>query len=329
LPEREPKKDKKQGGTLPMSLGNHLGVQMRPKLLIPLLATAGLISSVQAAVIVIPQSVLIPSTTLYTQDLGISIGSTLVMTGGGNAPNIGGADGRNDDGFSGPINFGFNFSLFGTTYTSFFANNNGNITFESGLEEFTPTGLQGATQPVVSPFFADVDTRNPASGVMSLQTHTSAAGNEVILTWPNVGFFDSRGDPLNTFQMVIRQNGYAIPAGEGQVGFFWTTMGWEVGEASGGGSNGLCEPGSTVGINQDCTPAAVGFGNGNDTGIVLQGSTENGIADVLENHRLWFGLVGGTPGVVVDGSVPEPSTILLLALGGLAMAANRRRRAIS
>jgi hypothetical protein len=287
---------------------------------------------VQADVVIIPQSALIPSTTLYTQDLGISVGSTLVMTGGGSAPNVGGLDGRNDDGFRGPINFGFNFSLFGTTYTSFFANNNGNITFNSGVSAFTPSGLQGATQPVVSPFFADVDTRNSASGVMSLQTHTSAAGDEVILTWPNVGFFSSRGDPLNTFQLVIREDGYAIPPGEGQVGFFWTTMGWEVGEASGGGSNGLCPPGVTVGIGQVCTPAAIGFGDGNDTGFVLQGSTANGIAEVVENNRLWFAVVAGVPRIIVDpsvdGSVPEPSTILLLALGAVVMAASRRRRAI-
>jgi hypothetical protein len=301
---------------------------VKAKLLISLMATAGLIGSVQAAVVVIPQSALIPSTTLYTQDLGISVGSTLVMTGGGSAANVGAVNGRNDDGFSGPINFEFNFSLFGTTYTSFFANNNGNITFNSGLPDFTPTGLQGATQPVVSPFFADVDTRNLASGVMSLQTRTSAAGDEVILTWPNVGFFNSNGDPLNTFQLVIREDGYVIPAGEGQVGFFWTTMGWEVGEASGGGSNGLCPPGASVGIGEDCTPAAVGFGNGDDTGFVLQGSTQNGIAEVVENNRLWFRLVAGVPEVVVDGSVPEPSTIILLTLGAVAMAVSRRRRAM-
>src|SRR5699024_8711418 len=148
-------------------------------------------------------------------DLGISIGDPLKMTGGGNAANIGGT--RSDDGFSGPISFDFNFTLFGTTYTSFYANNNGNISFGNGISAYTPTGLHGATQPTISPFFADVDTRDSRSGEMSLQTHSSTAGKEMIITWPHVGYFGYRGDPLNTFQLVVRGDDYVIPDGEGQV----------------------------------------------------------------------------------------------------------------
>ena len=48
---------------------------------------------------------------------------------------------------------------------------------------------------------------------------------------------------------------------EGQIGFFWTTMQWETGDAS-GGSNGF-----------GGDPAAVGFGDGLGNGQVLQGST--------------------------------------------------------
>ncbi len=279
--------------------------------------------SAQAAVTIIPQSALVPSTTLYTDDLGIGIGNTLVMTGGGNAANVGGASGRNDDGYGGPIAFGFDFTLFGNTYTSFFANNNGNITFDSGLSAFTPTGLQGTTQPVISPFFADVDTRNALSGVMSLQTHSSAAGDEVIVTLPNVGYYDAQGNPLNTFLLVIRSDDYDIPEGEGQAGFFWTEMGWEVGSASGGGEGGLCV--GEGGIGTDCVPAAVGFGDGQSNGYVLEGSTLNGIADVVENHRLWVSLVGGVP-QVPEQSMPEPGTLLLMLAGALAMAGSARRK---
>jgi len=118
----------------------------------------------EAAVITIPNSALVPSTQLYTDDIGGGIGNALLMTGGGNAANVG--QSRNDDGFSGPINFGFNFTLFGTTYTNFWANNNGNISFGAGIAAFTPTGLQGSTAPLISPYFGEVDTRNPNSGLM-------------------------------------------------------------------------------------------------------------------------------------------------------------------
>ena len=164
----------------------------------------------QAAVITIPQSALIPSTQLYTDDIGGGIGNPLVMTDGGNDANVGGS--RNDDGFSGPIDLGFTLNFFGQDYTQFYANNNGNISFGNGISAFTPTGPQGAPQPIISPFFADVDTRGPASGLMNLRT----MDNQLIVTWDRVGYFDEQTNLLNSFQLVLRGPGYSIPPGEGQ-----------------------------------------------------------------------------------------------------------------
>lgn len=276
----------------------------------------------QAAVVTIPASSLVPSTTLYTTDLGISIGNPLTMTGGGNAANVGGQ--RNDDGFSGPISFGFNFTLFGATYTSFYANNNGSISFNAGIPAFTPEGLQGSAQPIISPFFGDVDTRAAASGLMSLQRHSSAAGDEVIVTWPNVGFYSAQDNHLNTFQLVVRSDDYVIPTGEGQVGFFYNQMAWEVGQASGGNSDGLCPPGPS-GLGTGCVPAAIGFGDGQSNGYVLEGSTMNGIAAEVNNTRLWVSLAAGVP-VVPGGTVPEPGTLLLTAAAMMGLAMARRSR---
>ena len=184
-------------------------------------------SVLNASIITIPDSALTPTTSLYTN----SLGSVVVMTGGGNANGAGDADGRNDDGFSGPINLGFTLDFFGTNYTQFWINNNGNISFGNGISEFTPSGPTGADEPVISPFFADVDTRNAASGVVMLNT---SIPNEIIVTWPGVGYFDENGNLLDTFQLVLRGPGFDIPAGQGQIGFFWTTMQWETGDASGG-----------------------------------------------------------------------------------------------
>ncbi|BAN34264.1 hypothetical protein SCD_n00415 [Sulfuricella denitrificans skB26] len=220
----------------------------------------------------IPQSFLIPSTTYYTDLIGGGIGSPLVMTGGGSSANVGFS--RNDDGYSGPIPLGFSLLFYGTVYTQFWANNNGNISFNGGISSYTPFGPQGAPQPVISPFFADVDTRNGTSGLMTLRNDIP---NQIIVTWDRVGYYSSQADKLNSFQLVVRGPGYSIPAGEGAIGFFYKTMQWETGGAS-GGSGGF-----------GGTPAAVGFGDGNANGIVLVGSIENGISGVLNNHHIWFG----------------------------------------
>ncbi len=62
--------------------------------------------------------------------------------------------------------FGFTLNFFGTDYTQFFANNNGNISFGERHLGLHPRGPTGATSPVISPYFADVDTRGALSGVL-------------------------------------------------------------------------------------------------------------------------------------------------------------------
>src|ERR1700761_9466582 len=110
---------------------------------------ASLTLPLTAATLTIPDSSLIPSTQLYTDMTGGGIGNVVVMTGGGNAPGIGDPSGRNDDGFSGPVNLGFTLNFFGTNYTQFWVNNNGNVSFGNGISDFTPTGPTGASQPII------------------------------------------------------------------------------------------------------------------------------------------------------------------------------------
>jgi hypothetical protein len=275
------------------------------------LATAVATGSSLAAVTTIPDSALHPTNSLYTNVFG----TLMVTTGGGNAANVGNASGRNDDGFRGPISFGYTLTnFFGHDYTQFFLNNNGNITFNAGLAAYTPQGPQGATQPVIAPYFADVDTRGAASGLVYYNT---SIPNETIITWDHVGYFGAHDDKLDTFQLVVRGPDFVIPAGEGQIGFFWNTMQWETGDAS-GGSGGF-----------GGTPAAVGFGDGQSNGFVLQGSIQNGISRVVNDEMLWFNInEQGNPTPVPVPGVPEPETYALM-LGGLAMvgAVLRRRRA--
>ncbi len=266
-----------------------------------------------AAVTTIADSALTATNHLYTNDFG----SVVVTTGGGNAANVGAADGRNDDGFSGPVALGYTLNnFFGGDYTKIYINNNGNVTFLNGLSSFTPAGPQGATQPVIAPFFADVDSRGPLSGVVHVNTSIQ---NETIITWDHVGYFGAHDDLLNTFQLVIRGDGFATPAGEGQIGFFYGSMNWETGDAS-GGSHGF-----------GGTPAAVGFGDGQQNGFILDGSTHNGISGIVNNTYIWFDVSdAGTPVPVPPTPVPEPGSmaLLLAGLGLVGVMAKRRARSL-
>lgn len=258
-------------------------------------------SAAHAAVSTVPQSSLSPSNYYYTDLIGGGLGPIAVMTGGVHEPGIGSASGRNDDGYSGPIDLNFTLSFFGQTYTQFWANNNGNISFNGGIAAFIPEGPQGATVPVVSAFFGDVDTRGTASGVLHVRTNIS---DQIIVTWDRVGYFDGHDDKLNSFQLVLRGPNYVIPEGEGAIGFFYKDMQWDSTDTS--------------------TAAAVGFGDGDSNGVVLEGSNEPGMADVVGNHHIWF-----DANLTPIPSVPEPQTYALMAAGAIALAfALRPRRKV-
>jgi len=246
---------------------------------------------------VIPASALVSSTGYYTNNLG----QVMVTTGGGNASNTGDASGRNDDGFRGPVNLGFNFTLYGNTYDSLYINNNGNVSFGNGISAYVPSGPTGANQPIISPFFGDVDTRNPLSGVVHYQLDTPG---QLVVSWDGVGRYSSRGDLLDSFQLVLRGDDYVLPSGEGQIGFFYKTMGWDSTDTS--------------------RVAAIGFGDGAGNSTTLEGSLESGLNEIVENHHIWFN-ANLTP--VPPSGVPEPASWAMMVGGfGLIGAAMRRRQ---
>jgi len=164
---------------------------------------------------------------------------------------------RNDDGYTpDPVPFGFAINLFGTILTSCYINNNGNVTFNYGLYNWTPNPLQKVNMPMIAPFWADVDTRGPRSDVVYYGTGTvnghAAFGGD----WRNVGYYSRHDDKLNDFQFVLIDRS-DIGEGNCDIEFNYNHILWETGDAS-GGTNGY-----------GGSPSRSGLTNGLDSTIEL------------------------------------------------------------
>lgn len=176
----------------------------------------------------------------------------------------------NDDSSSNSLSLPFDVNFFGSTFNSFFVNNNGNVSFNGSIGTFTPEPFPVASQPMIAPFWGDVDT----SG-----TGTEPGGNNVwiaspnastvVVTWDTVGFFPSDNSLENSFQLVLRDRSVDTgTAGDFDIEFRYEQLQWTTGDAS-DGVGGL-----------GGTPAQAGYDAGDGTNFfVLPGSRT---ADVLE-----------------------------------------------
>ncbi len=177
------------------------------------------------------------------------------------------AMGRNDDGSSSRLNLPFTANFFGTSYNTFFVNNNGNLTFRGSLSDFTPSPFPIADRPMIAPYWADVDTSCSACGEVYVATPNSST---VVVTWDGVGYFDSNATPTNTFQAVLRDRS-DTGTGNFDIEFRYADLNWTTGDFD-GGSGGL-----------GGTPAQAGFDAGDSTNFfTLPGSRTASVLD-LEN----------------------------------------------
>jgi hypothetical protein len=169
---------------------------------------------------------------------------------------------RTDDGSSTRIDLtaalpgGLNF--FGQVFTGLWVNNNGSVSFAATMSSFTPTAITGSTSnPLITPFWADVDTRGgpttPSAG------GTSTGSNQVwydvdevngifTATWDDVGYFNRKLNKTNAFQLQLAKVG---DTGDFDITLRYENVDWTTGDFS-GGSDGL---GGTV--------ARAGYSSGN------------------------------------------------------------------
>jgi len=208
----------------------------------------------------------------------------------------------NDDG-STQIDLPFAVNFFGNPYSSMFINNNGNVTFGSGVSGYTPSPFPVSAQPMIAPFWGDVDTRCATCGAVYVASgQTTSPNDTVVVTWNDVGYYSSNSSKTNDFQLVLRQRA-DTGAGNFDIDFRYNRLEWTTGDAS-GGADGL-----------GGTPAQAGFDAGDRTNFfTLPGSRT---ADVL-NLQSTSNVSADTPGLwtfaIRNGALPdgaEPSNPLM------------------
>ena len=173
---------------------------------------------------------------------------------------------RNDDGSSALVPVGFNVNFFGRTRSHAYVNNNGNITFDQALATFTPFGLTNTRREIIAAYFADVDTRDLGSQLVTFGQDTIDGKRAFGVNYLNVGYYNIHSDKLNSFQIVLIDR---TETGDGNfdIEFNYSRINWETGDAS-GGLNGF-----------GGTPAVVGWSNGSGepgTSFELEGSLQTG-----------------------------------------------------
>ncbi|CAN5276996.1 hypothetical protein BH11PSE4_BH11PSE4_16710 [soil metagenome] len=166
----------------------------------------------------------------------LSAGPGLISDIGGNSGYGTLALPAGDDNSSGAIDitsvFGGNgVNFFGTHYTSLYMNNNGNITFGSPNGTYTPSTIDaGLNNPIIAAFWADVDTRGHGAVFYDLD----ATDGVMTITWDQVGYYSYGTDRLNSFQIVLVNEG----GGNFDIVYRYADINWTTGSAS-GGSDGL------------------------------------------------------------------------------------------
>lgn len=194
----------------------------------------------------------------------------------------------NDDGSSAAIDIrrvfprGLNF--FGTLHTTMWVNNNGNVSFRGAIPDYTPEAFPIAQQPMIAPWWGDVDTRG-ADRPARAGVYWHLEDRRIIATWFMVGYYDRHYDKTNSFQLVITPRG-TCDDGDFDVEFRYARCEWTTGEAM-GGIGGECPANTPM-----CVNAAVGFAGGpSREGMELPNSRTPQVVQVCR------GTNAGIPGV--------------------------------
>lgn len=222
-------------------------------------------------------------------------------SGGSGGPGVA-PDYRNDDWSTDTIFLPFQFCLYGRQTDTAFINNNGNVSFGIPYSTYNPTGFPAAGYPMVAPFWADVDTRGAASGLV----YYTITPTHMIVQWENVGYFSSHTDKLNSFQLIITNGTDPILSSGTNVSFCYKNMEWTTGDAS-GGVNGFGGAPASVGINKGDGVAYIQYGRFDTAGTVFNPPPDTSGINSLSNQS--FALDGCNIGTNIPPLAFSPTPL--------------------
>ncbi|KAG8549130.1 hypothetical protein GDO81_022547 [Engystomops pustulosus] len=196
-----------------------------------------------------------------------------------------------DDGTSGEVQLSMEFKFFAKRYKSLHVNNNGVISFNLPVSQYTPDAFPLTNgESFVTPFWGDVDNvlggqvfyrectdqdlllRISEDMHMHLPDLHFKATWAFIATWDKVAYYGSASKKTNTFQAVLTTDGYRYIAILNYGDIQWTT-----GTASDG------DPETGLGG----TPAQAGFNSGDDTHYFnIPGSRTNQVLNIQRTSNV-------------------------------------------
>ncbi len=234
----------------------------------------------------------------------------------------------NDDGSSREISlstaFPHGLRFFTRTHHSVYVNTNGNLTFSAPLAAYTPQAFPVADEPMIAPYWADVDIREDTANCGGIPDAFYDVSNRachnpsdngvwwhiepglMVVTWDQVGYYKCNLDKRMSFQLILTES-YNPCGGEGDfdVEFRFNRCDWNTGDAS-GGEGGLWPPGRQV--TNYHAPAQAGFDAGDLQNYVeVPGSRTGNIHNIMCNqsnvgepgvwrYQIRGGVIGGCEG---------------------------------
>jgi len=210
----------------------------------------------------------------------------------------------NDDGSTNLVPIGFTVNFFGITSDALYVNNNGNVTFDLPLAEFTPFDLTSTSRQIIAPFFADVDTTSAGQPV-TYGPGTFNGRPAFGVNWVDVDYFlsSTAHTNRNSFQLILVDRS-DVQVGAFDIVFNYDQIQWEAGEASGSDANGLGGASARVGYSN-------GTGEPNTffelIGSAINGAFLDGGPNALVANRLNAQINGRYVFPARDGTVIAPN----------------------